>query len=98
MDDVTLAEAKEHLEELIARAQRGEDVRIVDPKVGKVRLTVVRDVDLFAPRVTDTMEPFVPLKEPRKPGRWKDRIPPPPDGFFDPLTDEELKDWYGDDA
>lgn len=98
MEDVTLAEAKERLEDLVARAQRGEDVRIVDPKVGKVRLTVVREPDLLAPRVTDTMEPFVPLKEPRVPGRLAGKIPPPPDGFFDPMTDEELKDWYGDDA
>ena len=98
MEDVTLAHAKENLEELIARAQRGEDVRIADPKVGKVRLTFIREVDLTAPRVTDTMEPFVPLKKPRKPGRLAGKIPPPPEGFFDPLTDEELKDWYGEDA
>lgn len=32
MDDVTLAYAKEHLEELIERARRGEDVRITDGK------------------------------------------------------------------
>ena len=98
MEDVTLAEAKERLEELIARAQRGEDVRIVDPKVGKVRLTVVREVDLLAPRVTDTMPPFVPLAHDRVLGHLEGTIPPPPDGFFDPLTEEELKDWYGDDA
>ena len=32
MEDVSLADAKEHLEELIARASRGEDVRIVRPR------------------------------------------------------------------
>ena len=42
MEDVTLAQAKEHLEELVARAARGEDVRIKDPKHGSVRLTPVR--------------------------------------------------------
>ena len=106
MEDVTLAEAKERLEELIERAARGEVVRIVDPKAGKVRLlpervpdvAAPRVTDTTAPRVTDTMEPFVPLKSPRVPGRLAGKIPPPPDGFFDPLTDEELKHWYGDDA
>ena len=97
MEDVDLRHAKEHLEELIERARRGEDVRISDPKGGTVRLTPVREPDLFAPRVTDTMEPFVPLKEPRVPGRLAGKIPPPPDDFFDPMNDEELKLWYGDD-
>ena len=41
MEDVSVAHAKEHLEELVARAARGEDVSIVDPKVGKVKLTPV---------------------------------------------------------
>ncbi len=36
MDDVTLAYAKEHLEELIERARRGEEVRITDPRHGTV--------------------------------------------------------------
>ena len=31
MEDVTLAHAKEHLEDLIACAARGEEVRIIDP-------------------------------------------------------------------
>ncbi len=98
MEDVTLAHAKEHLEELIARAACGEEVHIVDPKVGKVRLTPVGAAGPTARRVTDTMPPFVPLKVPRVPGRLAGKIPPPPPGFFDPLSDEELKDWYGDDA
>ena len=98
MEDVTLAHAKEHLEELVARAARGEDVRIVDPMAGTVVLTAARKPDVTAPRVTDTMPPFVPLTADRVPGRWKGRLPPPPEDFFDPLTEEELKDWYGDDA
>ncbi len=97
MEDVDLRHAKEHLEELIERARRGEDVRITDRQGGAVRLTPVREPNLFAPRVTDTMEPFVPLKEPRKLGHLKGTIPPPPDDFFDPLTEEELKDWYGEE-
>ena len=110
MEDVTLAHAKEHLEELIARAARGEEVRIVDPAIGSVRLTpdgaqvgeskppsnTTPQWDLTAPRVTDTMPKFVPLAKPRELGHLKGLIPPPPEGFFDPLTEEELKDWYGE--
>lgn len=98
MEDVDLRHAKEHLEELMERARRGEDVRIADAKGGAVRLTPVRgtEPDLTAPRVTDTMPPFVPLKEPRKLGHLKGSIPPPPDDFFDPLSEEELKDWCGE--
>ena len=85
MEDVTLAHAKEHLEELIEKVARGEAVRIVDPKIGKVRLLPERVAGAAAaPK--------------RVPGRWKDRLPEPPEGFFDPLSDEELKDWYGDKA
>ena len=41
MEDVELRHAKEHLEELVRRAARGEDVRITDPELGPVRLTLV---------------------------------------------------------
>jgi prevent-host-death family protein len=85
MEEVSLAEAKEHLEDLIARAQRGEEVRIVDPHLGVVRLTTV---------ASKTKEL---LRRPRVPGSLHGKLPPPPDGFFDPMTEEELKDWYGDD-
>jgi antitoxin (DNA-binding transcriptional repressor) of toxin-antitoxin stability system len=98
MDDVNLAEAKDHLEELMARAARGEDVRITDPKLGTVKLLrVPREPDLSAPRVTDMMEPFVPLLRDRVPGRWKGRLTVP-DLLFEPMTEDELKDWYGEGA
>lgn len=48
--------------------------------------------------MTDATEPFVPLAADRVPGRWKDRLPPPPFDFFGPLTEEELRDWYEGDA
>ena len=74
-------------------------MRISDPKLGTVRLTtVVRQPDVTAPRVTDTMEPFVPLQQPRVPGRLAGKLPPPPDDFFDPLSEEELELCYGDDT
>lgn len=95
MEDVTLAHAKEHLEELVARAASGEEVRIVDPKVGKVKLTAMREPDVSAPRVTDTMEPFVPLAQDRVPGRLKGKMQVPA-RLMEPMTEEELKDWYGE--
>ncbi len=97
MENVPLDHAKEHLEELIARAARGEDVRITDPKLGTVKLQPVRrQPDLAAPRVTDTMEPFVPLKQPRGLGHLKGKLVVPA-RLMEPMSEEELKDWYGDD-
>lgn len=84
MEDVDLRHAKEHLEELLERAAKGEDVRISDPRLGTIRLSAV------------AMAAGSAGKPKRMPGRWKDRLPEPPPGFFDPMTDEELKDWYGD--
>ena len=77
MEDVDLRHAEEHLEQLIGRARRGEDVRISDAEGGAVRLTPVLGAgpDLTAARVTDTMPPFVPLKEPGKPGVSKVQSP-----------------------
>ena len=86
MDDINLADAKAHLEDLIQRAQRGEDVRISDPRLGTVQLRPLSVAD-SSPKA----------RPKRRPGRWKDRLPPPPEGFFDPLTGDELKDWYGND-
>ena len=97
MEDVTIADAKEHLEDLIARARRGEVVTIRDGQ-GSVRLTAPLTSDVNAQRITDTMPPFVPLSEPRKLGSLEGKIASPPDDFFDPLSDDELKIWYGEDA
>jgi antitoxin (DNA-binding transcriptional repressor) of toxin-antitoxin stability system len=97
MEDVSLTHAKDHLEELIERASRGEDIRISDAKLGTVRLTPVGFPDLLAPRVTDTMGPFVPLANDRVPGRLKGKMKVPA-RLMEPMTEEELKDWYGDGA
>ena len=43
------------------------------------------------------MEPFAPLAKDRTPGRLKDKVQVPA-RLMEPMTDEELKDWYGDDA
>ena len=107
MEDVSLAHAKEHLEELVRRAAAGEEVRIVDPEIGAVTLVpgAASDatrisksephIDLAAPRVTDTMPTFVPLTKARVLGHLKGIIPLPPDDFFDSMSDEDLKDWHG---
>ena len=79
MEDVTLAHAKEHLEELIARAAKGEDVRIVDPRHGTVRLTP-------APGASDDK----PLYPPRVFGLMKHLPEIPDERLLAPLTEEEL--------
>ena len=96
MDTVSLKDAKEHLEELLEKAARGEDVRIRDTKHGTMRLTPVREPDVTAPRVTDTMEPFVPSVGERPPGRLKGKMQVPA-RLMEPMTDDELKDWYAED-
>lgn len=96
MEDVSLAHAKDHLEELIQRAAKGEDIRISDTKLGTVRLTPIR-ADHLVSRVTELMEPFVPLIRDRVPGRLKGKMKVPA-RLMEPMTGEELRDWYGDDA
>jgi len=83
MEDVDLRHAKEHLEELIERAGRGEDVCISDPRLGTVRLTYVEAAGL-APR------------KPRRLGLLEGKMKVP-ERLMEPMSDEELKDWYGDD-
>ena len=97
MEDISLAHAKEHLEELIVRARQGEDVRITDERLGAVRIIPEPfTYDPTAPRLVDTMPPFVPLGEDRKLGAMEGILPKLPDEFFAPLSDEELADWYGE--
>jgi len=79
MDDVSLAQARDQLEELIERATRGEDVRISDPRLGTVRLQPVA-----VTRAAEAQE-----RPERRPGRWKGRFTVPA-RLFEPLTEEEL--------
>ena len=80
MEDVTLAHAKEHLEELIERAARGDNVRIVDPKLGSVRL--ISEV----PAAADREQPY----PPRIAGQWKHIAEIPDERLFAPLSEDEL--------
>ncbi len=81
MEDVSVAHAKEHLEELVARAARGEEVSIVDPKVGKVKL-------MLAPNGA------IRQRKPRRLGLLEGKMKVP-DRLLEPMTEEELADWYG---
>jgi hypothetical protein len=85
MESVSVAEAKEHLDDLLQRAARGEDVRIADPSFGEVKLQ----------RMAATSNPDHVLPK-RVPGSLKGILAAPPDDFFDPMTEDELKDWYGE--
>ncbi len=84
MDTVTVSDAKAHLEDLIARAARGEDVRISDPLHGTARLTIEAGVSKNS--------------QGRMPGRWKGKLGSLPDELCAPMTATELKDWIGHDA
>ena len=77
MEDVTLPHAKEHLEELMERAARGEDVRISDPKVGTMRLV--------------PSEPAADRPQGVIFGQWSHLPEVPLDRLLAPLTDEELE-------
>lgn len=89
MDTVDIKYAKEHLDELTERAKRGEDISIGVPGRGRFRISYVGSHQGDASQ---------PMKRKIKLGLLEGKLPPPPDGFFDPLSEEELKDWYGDDA
>lgn len=86
MDSFTIPEAKERLEVLLKRASNDEDVRISDPVLGTVKLAVV-----------PAQSAFVPLKEDRVPGRLTGILTVPA-RLMEPMSEDELRDWYGDDA
>lgn len=75
MESITLAEAKERLEELIERASRGEDVCISDPKHGSVRLMPAAGGAPYPMRI---------------PGLMKDKVNISDEELLAPLTDDEL--------
>jgi antitoxin (DNA-binding transcriptional repressor) of toxin-antitoxin stability system len=84
MENVTIAEAKDHLEELIERVARGADVCIVGAKPGTVRLLLVAADE---PRV----------RKPRRFGLLEGKMTVPV-RLLEPMSADELRDWYGDDT
>ena len=83
MEDVSIAQAKEHLDELLARAAGGEDVRITDPNLGTIKLQV--------------LDPAPKRKVKRVAGHLQGKMKVP-EGLFDPLPEDELKRWTGEDS
>jgi antitoxin (DNA-binding transcriptional repressor) of toxin-antitoxin stability system len=77
MDTIDLAYAKEHLEELIARATRGEDVRISDAKGAAVRL-----LPAGAPQAVGRSRVVF--------GQWKHLGEIPEERILAPLGEDEL--------
>jgi antitoxin (DNA-binding transcriptional repressor) of toxin-antitoxin stability system len=82
MEDVNLRYAKEHLEELLNRAANGEEVAIVDPAIGRVRLMPMKDMKQIKPKK-------------RVLGHLEGKIKVPA-RLMEPMSEEELRDWYGD--
>lgn len=74
MENITIAEAKEQLEELIERARRGEEVRISGGS-GAVRLEPVDAGTIVRPK--------------RVFGQWRDKFEVPA-RLFEPLSEDEL--------
>jgi antitoxin (DNA-binding transcriptional repressor) of toxin-antitoxin stability system len=78
MDDaVTLIEAKEHFEDLVARAAAGQVVRIEVPGQGAVQLTKV------TPATERTSRPLIM-------GQWRGLAHIPDEQLFAPLSEDEL--------
>ena len=84
MEDVDLRYAKEHLEDLLARAASGEDVRIVDPLRGVIRLVLAQGTTQLPQKVIL--------------GQWKHLLEIPEERLLAPLTDEELADLSGENS
>ena len=76
MDNVSLAQAKEHIEELLARAANGEEICVTDPTIGTVKLVGVAGSRTKRPK--------------REIGQWKDKFDVPA-RLFEPLSDDELR-------
>jgi prevent-host-death family protein len=78
---VTIHQAKTNLSKLIARAEAGEEIVILRGKEPVARLTPVS-----GPKLKPTF------------GMLKGKMPSLPDEFFfDPLPEEELRLWEGED-
>ena len=82
MDTVDIKYATEHLAELIERAAKGEDVLITEN--GEVKAKISGAVAHMQKRPK------------RNPVRWKGLLGIPDEVLLAPMTEEELKEWYGE--
>jgi antitoxin (DNA-binding transcriptional repressor) of toxin-antitoxin stability system len=94
MDTFELSKAKDQLEDLVRLAASGEDVLITDARYGTMRLIPVHTKNQPV-RYVDTLPPFVPLEKDRVFGRLEG-ILKVPEGLLDSMTEEELREWYGE--
>jgi antitoxin (DNA-binding transcriptional repressor) of toxin-antitoxin stability system len=81
VDTIPITRAERELPDLIHRATAGETIIIESPSGERVRL-----------------EPLSPLEnqpaQGRKPGRLKGKMEVPA-RLMEPMSDDELEDWYG---
>ena len=89
MDTIPTDKAELELAELIHRAAQGETIVLEAPSGEQAELKPV--VPKRTDRVPGTAAPE------RVPGLLKDKFDIPA-RLFEPMSDEELKLWYGDDA
>jgi prevent-host-death family protein len=83
MATVTIHQAKSNLSKLIARVEAGEEIVIARGKEPVARLTGVGRPPAGKRGIAGSMK-----------GKWPDL----PDAFFfDPLPEEELRAWEGED-
>ena len=83
MSTVNIGEARARLSSLVSRAERGEEVVIARQGKPAVRLVACASPATGRP------------KGRRQPGALKGRLRIPDSALFDPLPEEELKDWEG---
>ena len=82
MTIVTIHKAKTELSKLLKRVEAGEEIIIARGAKPIAKLSPAEPVTKQGPRV---------------PGSMKHLLGQIPDSFFDPLSEEELKDWEGGD-
>jgi len=78
---ITTHEAKTHLSRYLAAIEQGEEFIIARGKKPVAMLgPIPKEVPRRRPKVGETLDEQRPI----------------PDSFFAPMTDEELKQWYGE--
>ncbi len=80
--EYTVQEAQTRLPELLAQAAAGGEVIITD---GEAKTPIAKVV------------PCVPATGSRRMGWLKGKMQPPGPEFFEPLPEEELRLWYGEE-
>ena len=81
MKTITTHEAKTHLSRYLAAIEQGEEFIIARGKKPVAMLTPIpKEVPSRRPKVGETLGPQMPV----------------PESAFAPMTEEELKQWYGE--